>query len=228
MVITFVLLVSAIVLGFLGWILLILMKPNIKSVHEVLEGATDSRDAVFAASFNPCHNGHMLILKAIARRHRFGTVYAVVGFNKKKRYPVSVDERVALLKLALGSDPELKNVQAVVVEGYIWKFAFKLDDSRKDREVGNCILYRGIRSWSKDGKDERWLHVLNLVGPTLLGWRAPPETRFVSTEGDVRANVSSTLVRSHAVAGVSINELVPAVIGNEVMRLYSRESRPPT
>jgi hypothetical protein len=75
----------------------------------------------------------------------------------------------------------------LVVQGYIWRYA---------KHEGASIFFRGIRSWEKDGKEERALQILNTWGPLLLGplvWPIP--TIFL--EGDPQYNhVSSTLIRN--------------------------------
>ena len=74
----------------------------------------------------------------------------------------------------------------VVVEGYIWRYA---------KKVGASLFFRGIRSWEKDGSDERQLQILNTWGPMLLGplvWPIPT----IYLEGNPKYNhVSSTLIR---------------------------------
>ena len=123
---------------------------------------------LFAGSFNPVHAGHLAIFRRIARSHPDGIIYAVIGCNPTKRYLVTPEERVALLKQACRAQPELKNVVPVVVQGYVHRFA---------RERGVAVMYRGIRSWAKDGADERLLHVQNLLGPLLLDRRWPTVTK---------------------------------------------------
>ena len=57
------------------------------------------------------------------------------------------------------------------------------------------MFFRGIRSWEKDGSDERQLQILNTWGPMLLGplvWPIPT----IYLEGNPKYNhVSSTLIR---------------------------------
>lgn len=57
------------------------------------------------------------------------------------------------------------------------------------------ILFRGIRTWEKDGREERSLHILNLWGPLMYGplkWPLP--THFL--EGNPKySSLSSTLIR---------------------------------
>ena len=58
------------------------------------------------------------------------------------------------------------------------------------------VLYRGIRTWEKDGKEERDLHILNSWGPLVFGpLKWPLKTWFL--EGDKRyLHLSSTLIRN--------------------------------
>ena len=121
-----------------------------------------------------------------------------------------------------------------VVDGYIWRYA---------KRVGATLLFRGIRSWEKDGNDERILQILNTWGPLLYGpLYVPIPTVFI--EGDPKYNhVSSTLIRticcrsktSNSTDGqqqqqsveeqkknkeASLSELVPSHVVEKVAKLY--------
>lgn len=116
----------------------------------------------------------------------------------------------------------------LVVEGYIWRYAKRIDAT---------LFFRGIRSWEKDGRDERHLQILNTWGPLLYG----PLTKPIPTiyiEGDPRYNhVSSTLIRSICDRSsdsdsnsnsaeqtknteASLSELVPSEVAGKVAKLY--------
>jgi phosphopantetheine adenylyltransferase len=108
-----------------------------------------------------------------------------------------------------------------VVGGLIW---------RTVKRQGADIFVRGIRSWDKDGAEERGLQILNTWGPIVLGplwWPVP--TIFV--EGKPEYNhVSSTLIRdicsNHTTSedDASWREplatLVPENVVDDVARLY--------
>lgn len=111
---------------------------------------------------------------------------------------------------------------SLAVSGYIWRFA-------KRRRAS--IFFRGIRSWEKDGKDERSLQILNTWGPCLLGPTWPLPTTYL--EGKPEYNhVSSTLIRTICRGGgdgnttdttESLASLVPTTVTEKVTVLYSRK-----
>lgn len=101
----------------------------------------------------------------------------------------------------LVDDLHLPNVEVVVVEGLIWRFGFR---------VGAHRLYRGIRTWERDGLSEKSLELLNFGGPLLLAGQCPIPTYFV--EGDPAfTEVSSSLIRKRLAQQESISDLVPSV-----------------
>ena len=107
------------------------------------------------------------------------------------------------------------------VSGYIWRFA---------KSEGASVFFRGIRSWEKDGQDERSLQILNTWGPLLLGPTWPVPTVYL--EGKPEYNhVSSTLIRNICRGGAttatttteSLSSLVPSQVTEKVTILYSRK-----
>ena len=190
--------------------------------------ADDSkRMVVFAASFNPPHKGHLAMLQYLARR--YGAVWVVIGRNPDKQYDVSPDQRAELVRTMLRSlDKDnqtnlVEKVQVKVVEGYIW---------RTVQREGAEIFFRGIRSWEKDGHEERALQILNTWGPLVLGplwWPIPT----VFLQGDPAFNhISSTLIRetcqdepdNKKMLG-KLDKLVPKSILHDVASLYGKTKK---
>jgi phosphopantetheine adenylyltransferase len=100
-----------------------------------------------------------------------------------------------------------------VVQGLIW---------RTVQRQGASLFVRGIRSWEKDGKEERNLQILNTWGPLLLGplwWPLPT----VFMEGNPEYNhVSSTLIRHICRGGeVDLARMIPGAVLLDVKTLYS-------
>ena len=110
-----------------------------------------------------------------------------------------------------------------MVEGYIWRYA-------KQKGVDAKRFIRGIRSWEKDGKDERKLQILNTWGPLFLGSVFPIKTIYI--EGDPKYNhVSSTLIREICSSDTNrkckeeaLSKLVPTNIAGNVTALYEMKN----
>lgn len=109
---------------------------------------------------------------------------------------------------------------SLVVSGLIWRYA---------KREGATVFFRGIRSWEKDGNDERALQILNTWGPLLLGplfWPIPT----VYLEGNPKYNhVSSTLIRDLCSKGTenkdALAELVPSNVTKMVSDLYCAKDK---
>lgn len=171
---------------------------------------------IMAGSFNPPHKGHFAMLEYLSKRH--AQVICVVGKNPSKKYLVTPEDRAALLKQGLNFS---SNVSVEVVSDYIWRFAKQKYPNK------SLIFYRGIRSWEKDGREERSLQILNTWGPIFIGWAWPIPTRYIA--GQPKYNhISSTLIRniletndSAAAAKEELSSLLPNSIVGRVFELYS-------
>jgi phosphopantetheine adenylyltransferase len=178
---------------------------------------------------------------SIFEKLRFGRVVIVIGENPHKTYQVKGVQRKTLIEKMLVGKVPAGNVEVQgmvvawpirslilggffspsrccarpVVQGLIWRTA---------KRQGVSLFVRGIRTWAKDGRDERNLQILNTWGPLLLGplwWPLP--TIFM--EGKPEYNhVSSTLIRQICRGGGNANniaQLVPATVLSDVETLYS-------
>jgi len=174
------------------------------------------KKVVLAGSYNPPHRGHVAMLEYLAER--YGEVIAVVGMNPNKKYDVTPQQRADFIRTMVQADGNIKeNVRVEVVEGYIWRFAYR---------EGVSLMFRGIRSWEKDGNEERYLHFLNTWGPMVYGplkWPLP--TQFL--EGKPEYNhISSTLIRSLCIEAkkkghkADLSALVPEEVADGVAKAY--------
>ena len=77
-------------------------------------------------------------------------------------------------------------MKPIVVSGYIWRYAMAKNAK---------IFFRGIRTWAKDGGEERALHKLNLWGPILLGPLKWPLPTYYLEGNPKYTSLSSTLIR---------------------------------
>jgi len=143
-------------------------------------------EVVLAGSYNPPHYGHLEMIAYLARRYK--KVHVVIGMNPNKVYQVSPHQRADIIERMVQSklteECKLK-IKVVVTADYIWRYA---------KSNGAKILFRGIRTWETDGREERSLHKLNLWGPLIVGQTWPLRTCFLEGKPEF-VGISSTLIR---------------------------------
>ena len=111
-----------------------------------------------------------------------------------------------------------------MVTGYIWRYA---------KTQNASLFFRGIRTWSSDGPEERHLQILNSWGPLLLGPVWPTKTIFLEGHPEYR-DVSSTVVReicaeiksrrkkgeSVTIDAVELSKLIPDHVLEKIVIVY--------
>ena len=152
----------------------------------------NSRIAIYAGSFDPITRGHEDL---IHRSLEFvDTLVVAVATNSSKSPLFSIEERVALIREAMGND---EHIQVRSFGGLTVDFA---------REVGASLLIRGLRAVS-DFEYEYQMALMNRhLSPQL-------ETVFMVPSLDT-TYISASLVREVARYGGDVNDLVPPVVAN--------------
>mmetsp|Transcript_2371 Transcript_2371/g.2844 ORF Transcript_2371/g.2844 Transcript_2371/m.2844 type:complete len:256 (-) Transcript_2371:253-1020(-) len=157
------------------------------TITTIATAAEDKQKTVaIAGSFNPPHNGHLVMIQYLAMRYK--RVIVVIGMNPNKTYKVSPQQRKEILQrmidtIELGQDC---NVRVEVVTGYIWRYAMSQNTD---------IFFRGIRTWEKDGPEERKLHFQNIYGPLTLGPLKWPIPTYYMEGNPKYTDLSSTFIR---------------------------------
>ncbi len=141
---------------------------------------------VFAGSFCPVTIGHV---DAIGRAAALvDKLYVVVGVNPSKKYVMSIDERLDLLKQAVAN---IDGVECVAHEGMLTDFC---------KQVGATVMVKVVRNASE------LCDVLDLVDINRDFWQG--ETVFIAADKRYRY-VSSSLVRELAGLGQDFSAYVP-------------------
>jgi pantetheine-phosphate adenylyltransferase len=146
----------------------------------------NSRIAIYAGSFDPITRGHEDLVR---RSLEFvDTIVVAVATNSSKQPLFTVEERVALIRAAVG---DLPGVQVQSFGGLLVDFA---------RVMGARLLIRGLRAVS-DFEYEYQMALMNRhLSPGL-------ETVFMVPSLDT-TYISASLVREVARYGGDVSELV--------------------
>ncbi len=163
--------------------------------------ADASRIAVFAGSFDPLTNGHADLIQRGAAL--FDRLIVAVLVNAEKRPLFSVDERVDMIRGAVG---HLPRVEVDTFDGLLADFV---------RRRGATAVIRGLRT-ATEFSDEWQMALMN------RHLYAGCETVFLLPSAEF-THISSRLVREIASLGGPVDGLVPASIAARVAARAARE-----
>jgi pantetheine-phosphate adenylyltransferase len=159
--------------------------------------------AIYAGSFDPITNGHVSIIRSglVAFDH----IIVAVLTNNKKQPLFSVDERIEMIRDAVGSD--------VGVEVDRFDHGLLVDYARKK---GVRVVLRGLRAV---GDFEHELQMANMnrhLGPGI-------ETVFM-VANDFHY-VSSTLIKEAASLGGDLRGVVPDFVEKKLRAKFAKAGR---
>jgi pantetheine-phosphate adenylyltransferase len=159
-----------------------------------------TRIALFPGSFDPPTKGHEdLIRRSLALADR---VLVAVAANSAKQPLFTVEERLDMLRVAIGAEPRI-TVQTF--EGLLADFA---------KRAGAAVVVRGLRAVS-DFEYEFQMALMNRqLHPSL-------ETVFLVPAVDL-TYLSSSLVREVARYGGDVSGLVHPVVAEALARRFAR------
>ena len=159
-----------------------------------------TRIAVYPGSFDPPTKGHEdLVRRSLALADR---LIVAVAVNVVKQPLFSVDERLEMLRTAVGDD---KRVAFEAFDGLLADFA---------KRAGASIIVRGLRAVS-DFEYEFQMALMNRqLHPSL-------ETVFLVPAVDL-TYLSSSLVREVARFGGEVGPMVHPVVASALARRFQR------
>lgn len=149
-----------------------------------------ARIAVYPATLDPIHHGHIDIAERAARI--FDEVIVAVYDKPKKNTLFTVDERLALAQRAL---QDYSNIRVAKYSGLIVNYA---------KSVGATVLVRGLRVFSDFEFEFRY---------ALANKKLAPEIEMVSIMTDERhLHISSSTIREIAELGGDVSTMVPLFV----------------
>jgi len=151
---------------------------------------------VYPGSFDPITNGHLDIINRAA--DICDKLIVAVGSNQSKRPEFTVEERIELIRTALG---DRENIEVTGFQGLLVDFV---------KKVGARAVIKGLRAMS-DFEYEFQMALLNKnLEPDM-------ETLFMMTSVHY-SYLSSSAVKEIARNGGSIDGLVPDCIRDRVVK----------
>lgn len=155
-----------------------------------------TRRAIYPGSFDPVTNGHLDVIERA--RKLFDEVIVAVAYNDQKHPLFSLEERLDLLKGALG---KIKKVEIAPLDGLLVNFAI----ARKATAV-----IRGLRAIS-DFEFEFQMALMNRKLESTV------ETIFLMPKEEY-TYLSSRIVKEIARLGGDITDFVPARVAKALRK----------
>jgi pantetheine-phosphate adenylyltransferase len=150
--------------------------------------------ALFPASFDPITNGHVdIVFRSL---EVFGTLVLAVASNVSKSGTFSLDERLEMLRDAVGDEPR---IQVTSFEGLTVDFA---------RSIGAKVIIRGLRAMS----DFEYEFEMALMNRHLY---PDVETIFMMTSPR-NLFVSSSRLKELVRFGRDVSEFVPPLVAKKL------------
>lgn len=156
-------------------------------------------NAIYPGSFDPVTNGHINLIERAAEI--FDHVVVAVATNSQKKGLFDESERVALLEACVGG---IEGVHVDSFEGLLVDYV---------RNRGARIVIRGLRAVSDFEYEFQMAHMNHKLYSNL-------ETVFMVT-GTTEFYISSQLVKEVARLGGPVDELVPPVVRDELLKKFA-------
>jgi pantetheine-phosphate adenylyltransferase len=160
--------------------------------------------AVYPGSFDPITNGHLDIVERAATV--FDTLIVAVLANPKKAPLLSVDQRIEVIREALGeAGAPADRVQVAAFDGLTVDFATQHDAT---------AIVRGLRAISDFETEMQLAHNNRVLAPAI-------DTVFFMTSS-ANSFVSSSLVKEIASFGGDVSRMVPTAARTALDRALAR------
>ena len=178
------------------------------------------RTGIFGGSFNPIHCGHIALAKEILRQTELDEVWLMVSpQNPLKRETELLDDSLRY-QLAQKALEGVAGIEASDYEfhlpkpSYTWTTLQRLQQDYPDRVF---TLLIGGDNWERFQRWYHWKDILRHFDVVVY----PRDGQAGTIQADLLP-VSSTEVRERVRRGEPIEGLVPAVIIDDVKRLYAK------
>ena len=183
---------------------------------------------IYGGSFNPIHNGHIAIARAMLERGAVDEVWLMVSpQNPLKQQADLLDEqqRLNMTRRAIENIPGIKACDyefSMPRPSYMWHTLQSLSRDYPDRQF---VLLIGADNWQVF---DRWYHADDIIahypiriyprrGYDICPDTLPPTVQIVDTG---LHDVSSTMVREMIKRGERVDTLIPESIVADAIECY--------
>jgi nicotinate-nucleotide adenylyltransferase len=185
------------------------------------------RTGLFFGSFNPIHQGHLIIAQFILNQTDLEEIWFVVSPQNPLKSAIDlIDEqdRLTMVKMAIAPQPEFK---ACDVEfemprpSYTYSTLLLLTEKHPEKEFVIILGSDNLEHFDKWKEHERILLEFDLMvynRETSTGGDFAKNQKVRVLKGPM-LNISSTLIRSYKRMGKSVKFLVPADVEEYLMNL---------
>ena len=176
------------------------------------------KTAIFGGSFNPIHQGHIALAKAVLEQCRLDEVWLMVSPQNPLKQDCNLLADELRLQMAQKALVGVRGVKAVDYEfrlprpSYTWNTLQHLSADYPDRTF---ILLIGGDNWAHFERWRNWKDILRNYDVIVY-----PRGNDIGTIDVPLFHVSSTEIRKRVKAGESIEGLVPEGIVSDVMMYY--------
>lgn len=178
------------------------------------------RTGIFGGSFNPIHCGHIALAKEILRQTTLDEIWLMVSpQNPLKRETELLDDSLRY-QLAQKALEGVEGIEASDYEfhlpkpSYTWMTLQRLQQDYPDRVF---TLLIGGDNWERFQRWYHWKDILRHFDVVVY----PRDGQVGTIQADLLP-VSSTEVRERVRRGEPVEGLVPAIIIDDVKRLYAK------
>lgn len=179
----------------------------------------EGRFCLFGGSFNPIHNGHIALAKAVLEQCRVDEVWLMVSpQNPLKRNDAELLADDLRLKMAQKALECVEGVVACDYEFHLTKPSYTwntLQHLSQDYPDYTFILLIGGDNWAHFERWRHWKDILRHHDVIVY-----PRDNHPGTIDVPLFDVSSTEIRRRVKAGKSIGGLVPACIVDDIETYY--------
>jgi len=179
------------------------------------------RTGIFGGSFNPIHCGHIALAKEILRQTTLDEIWLMVSpQNPLKREASDLLDDDLRFQLAQKALADVEGVIAcdyelhLPIPSYTWT---TLQHLRKDYPDHEFTLLIGGDNWERFTRWYHWKDILREFDVVVY-----PRDGQVGTIQAELLPISSTEIRERVRRGEPVEGLVPAIIIDDVKRLYAK------